>query len=343
MKLKNRTLILLLVIILLTNCEKKQDPTTSKQEVKKDSVRRVVPHELNEALKNPIQYDTLHMGEKHYIELSGGNLLKFSNLRYISIRGSKKINLKKLFIEISKLKKLKNLEFYGIFHQTLPSEIGLLTNLESIFFEETDFKYLPREIIYIKNLKHLFFEGMNFNRFKIDKAIGDSCNIYTIGLNRCSLKAIPEFVFRCKYLKSLILVGNKLKYLDNRIQEFENLESLILMGNRNFNYKLSFTSIFKLHNLKTVNLSFTGIKNIPDTIINWKKLEELWILDENLSSISTKILALKKLKYLFLIDNCSFFKDTKASKMILDSLCKMGTDVDILSANGKRYKYQIRN
>lgn len=92
-------------------------------------------------------------------------IIRMKNLRGIYLESNRQLNLTDLFIKLSKLKSLKELDLAHCSIVELPKEIGLLQNLKVLEIGANNFTSLPNEIKTLQKLRELIFTQGSYESF----------------------------------------------------------------------------------------------------------------------------------------------------------------------------------
>lgn len=134
--------------------------------------------------------------------------------------------LTKLPKSIGKLLNLKNLELHDNKLTELPDNLGNLMNLEKINLNNNKLKRLPESIGNLKNLRILWINHNNIDILPLSfKKL--RLELFSIGDNK--LEIFPDL--NGKYLTSIHITNNKLKYLPISIMNLDKLDRLFTWGN----------------------------------------------------------------------------------------------------------------
>ena len=305
--------------------------------------------DYNEALKSPLSVIKLDLKSDTHLKNIPASISLFTNLKVLKINNPNIINISK---NIGDLKALKNLVIgnnliinKGL--KTLPSSLSKLSSLfyinlnglPNLDFNSTfkfiahnkklkilalmnnNFTHLPEKIVVLKHVKWIFLgrnSHLNFTDVfnKLEKM-----DLERIGFAHSGLSEISKDILKLKTLKSIYLVGNKLKSIKilqalpklNRLLLDDNLFSKIefniktikvlsLADNKHLNITSLIHSILKSKKLSYLNLS--NIKEIPlnPYYIRNKSITELNISKNKLKEFPQFIYQLKALKKLTITD-----------------------------------------
>ncbi|WP_064197070.1 MULTISPECIES: leucine-rich repeat domain-containing protein [Emticicia] len=151
------------------------------------------------------------------------------------------------------------------------------------FLNQTKVSKLPKQLSSKFQLSFTIQIGKDLNRkpsktFISTISQAELCDrpdtVKTLMLNRLSLTEFPQVVFRFKNLEKLDLSNNYIVKVPKAIWSFKKLRFLSLSGNyvdyQSFKFKRN-------SHLKDLNLQFTGLDKIPKGLKKNKKLEILFI------------------------------------------------------------------
>lgn len=229
-------------------------------------------------------------------------------------------------INLSKIKKFKDLEGFSISWSTINSinpkvlkDLKKLKNLK-ILDIKGDFKIIPKAVLNISSLEVLSMEG---NQIKeISKNIVQLKNLRYLSLEGNKLKYIPDEISELSNLEYLDLSFNEISDIPISLQKLKKLELLDFASN---NLSLSSFPLFSFPHLKNLSLSFNNIKNFsfeggndflsefglngnqltqfPKGVTNLSSLTKLYLDNNKLSSIPSEIGNLTHLFHLYLNNN----------------------------------------
>ncbi|MCP4131884.1 MAG: WGR domain-containing protein [bacterium] len=243
------------------------------------------------------------------IEKIPAEIKNLANLEELYLHGCK---LKTLPPEIGELKKLTVLDISGNELESIPDEIGNLENLRVLHIKRNKAP-LPATISKLKNLEELSIRGSSNARFsEFPEQITDLKSLRILDISFNPFKSIPESISKLENLEELNM-DHSLGYLSAipNLTPLKNLKTLHYDGGMSNTedpcpgHSL-LENIFKLvqlehlyidrwgeHkiarkdlealppeigsmlNLKSIDLSFCGLKTLPQTFYNLKNLEHI--------------------------------------------------------------------
>lgn len=164
----------------------------------------------------------------------------------------------------------------------------------SIFDKGLD--VFPESILQLNNLKVLELSGHRFNSIPLE--ISKLTNLETLILCNNSLLDLPDSIGDLKSLQYLVLEISKLYSIPDAIGNLQNLKLIKL----NDNIKLPElpNSIWSLMNLEWLNLHNTSISYIPEIVDNLKNLRYLNISTDPGTNLPITLKNLKRLEELYL-------------------------------------------
>jgi Leucine-rich repeat (LRR) protein len=265
--------------------------------------------------------------EKGNITILG---LTACNLSYLPESIGELINLKKLYLNKSRLK-------------TLPKSIGNLTLLEILDLEQNEIYILPEEIGLCENLKEIYLQKSSLtalpesfgnlrliekaifrdNKLKnLPKSFKNLQNLQELDLNSCPLETFPEEILELKSLKILKLVNTKLKVIPEAIEKLTELETLILSNNQIKELPDSICNLKKLTLLDLGNNK--NLTKLPDSIGNLESLKSLTLTNNKLSSFPDSFTELQELGGLSIENNFFVEFPKEITKITNLSLIRLG-------------------
>ena len=123
----------------------------------------------------------------------------------------------------------------------------------------------------------------------------------TLDLFGNSIKEIPDWFYRLKYLEHLSLKNNKIKEFPTIVFTLENINFLNLAENQI--YDLSGNEFINLMNIEKVDISYNLITSIPTGKIDYPKCKILNLKGNKLGKFPTAISQVKTLERLHLSEN----------------------------------------
>ncbi|MFA6924715.1 MAG: ATP-binding protein [Bacteroidales bacterium] len=214
---------------------------------------------LEDALKNPLEVQTLNLSCKHFKELPV-EIEQFSNLEVLYAQNC---NLESLDnIDFEKLIKLKVLDLFRNNLKELPSSICSLKNLERLELANNKLTKLPECIGNLDSLTGLFIYENELT--ELPESIGHLCSIQTIAVNMNKLTKLPESIGNLNSLKQIGLSENKLTKLPESFGNLKNLEGLYIQSNELKELPKSFSNL----DLSSINISDNQLKTLPPSSKN---------------------------------------------------------------------------
>ncbi|RVW74930.1 Protein suppressor of npr1-1, constitutive 1 [Vitis vinifera] len=264
---------------------------------------------------------------KHLNLLSCGNLAKLPesicNLRSLetlilegcsNLEGFPKIN--------DDMENLKRLNLKETCIEKLPSSIGHLKALKHLdLFSCKSLRSLSESICNLSSLETLILEGCS-NLKGFPEIKDDMENLKRLDLSFTGIEELPSSIGRLKALQHLDLSSCKsLRCLSESICNLSSLETLILKGCSNLKGFLEIIDYMK--NLEHLDLSFTGIEELPSSIGRLKALQHLDLSScKSLRSLSESICNLSSLETLIL-EGCSNLKGFPEIKDDMENLKRL--------------------
>ncbi len=210
--------------------------------------------------------------------------------------------------EVFELTQLEVLNLSNNYHlTTLPAAIGRLQNLTSLDLSGNQLTILPDTITRLQNLTSLDLSDNQLTT--IPEAITQLQNLTSLHLGGNPLATLPEAITQLQNLTLLNLNATGLTTLPDSLCLLENLSELYIGVN---DFVTIPDSISKLHNLTKLVLVYCNLAFIPESIYELESLVQLYLgmlgtskgsYKNQIKEISPKILQLKNLKELNLMDN----------------------------------------
>ncbi|WKA11777.1 hypothetical protein VitviT2T_029244 [Vitis vinifera] len=200
------------------------------------------------------------------------SICNLSSLKTLILEGCSNL---KGFPEINDdMENLKMLDLSRTGIKELPSSIGHLKALKHLnLLSCGNLAKLPESICNLRSLETLILEGCS-NLEGFPKINDDMENLKRLNLKETCIEKLPSSIGHLKALKHLDLFSCKsLRSLSESICNLSSLETLILEGCSNLK---GFPEIKDdMENLKRLDLSFTGIEELPSSIGRLKALKHL--------------------------------------------------------------------
>ncbi|WKA11773.1 hypothetical protein VitviT2T_029242 [Vitis vinifera] len=204
----------------------------------------------------------------------------------------------------------------------VPSSIGHLKALQHLdLFSYESLRSLSESICNLSYLETLILVGCS-NLKGLPEIKDDMENLKRLDLSFTGIEELPSSIGRLKALQHLDLSYCKsLRSLSESICNLSSLETLILAECSNLK---GFPEIKDdMENLKRLDLSFTGIEELPSSIGRLKALQHLDLsYCESLRSLSERICNLSSLKTLILA-GCSNLKGFPEIKDDMENLKRL--------------------
>lgn len=282
--------------------------------------------ELNLGTEKSIE----QLGFNRFTPWRGNSRLKRLPIEICKLKSLKKLTLqlarfKTLPDEIGQLKSLEHLDLGWSQVTTLPPGIGGLTNLESIqlsFGTET----LPPEIGKLKRLKEISFAG-NLIHFpdtlgelrSLPSQIGDLRNLEQLDVSSTRLTELPPSIGKLKKLKRIDASRCKLTKIPNEISGLKSIEDLDFSDNQISQIPFS---IAELKTLKGINLGNNPLGGFPPAIERMSHLEHLILPSCGIKSFPKSLTEFSDLKVLDLGVVSSNFRNSLSEPNDIESLPK---------------------
>lgn len=176
-------------------------------------------------------------------------LAKQENHKYLYLE--KEIGTKNIELLIPFIKETNITTIYGqeIGLRAIPENISLLDKIETLVLSGNYIEKLDKNLFYLKNLKHL---KLQYNR----------------------IEELPDNFNTLKNLVELDLEKNKFSKLPRTFSELGNLQHLSLCNNRKLfeNPNNNLNVLNELKNIKTIDLRYNELSEIPDSLINKERV-----------------------------------------------------------------------
>jgi leucine-rich repeat protein SHOC2 len=139
----------------------------------------------------------------------GSEISRLENLEKINFGNNWKLNGKQVIISLSKLHKLKDLDFFGCRLDTIPIEIADFPALELLNLTRNpaiNFADLFKKLSSVKTLKHL---DISDNELAVlPREIGLLTSLERLVIGQNSISTLPDEFFNMANLKVLNVYGN---------------------------------------------------------------------------------------------------------------------------------------
>lgn len=222
--------------------------------------------------------------------------------RYISVIMS---NIGELPESLLKHKELKTLILSGISLRDLPVWIQQFPELSSL-----DLSY-----------------NHNLNIDTTLKRLAGIPGLEELGLRENQLDRIPGSIHRLKKLKALNVSGNQMRVLPIEFSRMENLERLSLDACKNLDVN-EVIQVLDAESIRYLSFYKTNIRELPNSIVQLKNLEELWLNYTGIQKLPTEFV-FKKLRVLGLAGNSiREIPDSFAGNRSLERLLFTGNELE---------------
>ncbi len=215
---------------------------------------------------------------------------------------------------IKDLTNLKVLTIENADFDNIPEEIYLIKNLEELRIDQNNIKIIPSTIEQLTNMKEFslwnnYIEVIHDSILKLDK-------LTKLNIGFGDINDFPEIIFKLLNLKDLSIGGGNFTTIPDSLGNMVNLEYLYIYNKFIETLPKSLTKLKKLkylalrcENLETlpefldelidledIEISFCPIREIPNSILNLKKLKSILYTyyEDNLSEKSKELI--KKLE-----------------------------------------------
>lgn len=204
----------------------------------------------------------------------------------------------------------QRLDVSGNYFPALPPPLLRLKDLRILILTDGSLEQLPTNWAALKQLKILDLTN-NVSLNKTPISIGQLKNLEELYLAQTGFDVFPVETNMLQHLRILDLGRTPLKMLPNNPTWEQTLQKLGLAGMKQLNWEVSFPILFRLKNLKELNLSGNNLPPLPEGFGAMQSLSMLDISANGLKQLPPDFANLKNLKHLILTDN-SFDEATKA-------------------------------
>ncbi|KAI3498356.1 hypothetical protein L1887_34129 [Cichorium endivia] len=197
---------------------------------------------------------------------------------------------------ICTLRHLKSLKLKScLLLEELPKDLGHLVSLEKLNLLSAHIRRLPDSVCMLKHLKSLKLESCGLLE-KLPEDLGQLVCLEKLNLLSARIRRLPDSICMLKYLKSLELEScGLLEKLPDDIGQLECLEKLILTKCVSLGDIPN--SICKMKRLRKLHLPFCSeVQKLPEELEGLECLEELNIKFTGISHLPQSISSLKGLR-----------------------------------------------
>lgn len=280
---------------------------------------------LSEALKNPSEVDSLVIESSEdmtFIEENPDEFRMLQNVVYLEI-GNVWIQSKTLPDAVFDLSELSHFQLqFNTCFETIPASIGNCKNLKTFVINEvgsgtlkhTPIKTLPVELYQCTALEEIVLNCTTIE--SIPEGIGALSNLKSLNISFYGDKnnplspfsELPSDLANCTELEELTLINTSFKTFSPAHQKLLNLKRVVIRGQRTaWSEKLitvpftDITTLSKLPGLEYVDLSCSGITEVPSLVKRWTNLTHLILADTRITSLPDELVNCTKLEYVNLI------------------------------------------
>lgn len=240
-------------------------------------------------------------------------LLKNFNVEILEISGS---SIGSLTPEIGALTSLVSLDLSSNSITDLPSTIGSLSKLESLILENNLIKELPPELTELNNLKELILTDNKLISLPSNFGQMESLEILDLKFN-VELIALPIDFANLRNLQVLLLSDNYpiKKDIPNFLAEVFKLRNLKQLELVNIGIEEIPSSIKQLKNLEDLDLHYNQLSDLPDELANLTSLKNLDICGNHFSKLPESIFELERLESIYAGENQIEYISPNISKL----------------------------
>lgn len=270
---------------------------------------------MEDALQDPENVTRLRLNARHLQQIPP-QVLSFSNLRELYLQENQLTNLpdsfglklpkleildlrdNRLFVFPVQLLQLRNLQYLNLSENQIaffPKDFAALQNLQILDIRGNRFAKIPPPVFQLKNLKYFFARGIPLDNFPTE--MQQLNKLQLLHLDNCRLRVFPQSILQLKKLERLVLSQNQLTLLPQGLDQLALLSHLNLSKN-----KISELQVLSgLRSLRNLNLSRNPVKVLPEILFD--KLTRLKALDisyTGLDQVPPQIGKLRELVWLVL-------------------------------------------
>lgn len=208
---------------------------------------------LPESIGGIVTLENIHITDCQLEELP--DALEMMNVRAIFLKNTSLSKLKPSFF---RQKKLNSLYIENAPLQEIPGELGSLKELYTLYLMDLPVTVLPASIGSLPKLEALYLNGCELETLPL--AIGDLPHLHQLVLTDTKLSKLPTTINDLPILRTLNLNGCQFTSFPAALKNNSTIVDLQLKGNPMT--ALSNHEMGVLSNLKTLNISQTGISNL---------------------------------------------------------------------------------
>jgi len=233
------------ILLLISSCGNKKRNTDDSSQAKKDSIDAASKNPSTEKLPadwSDFYYcDNLDSALKypdkvHHLDLRNYNIkklpeeiIKLTKIEDIGFYWCYNFDWADVFIKLSKLRTLKQIDIADCCVRKLPKEISKLKQIRRFFCgRDSCLTSIPSEITQLDSLHELSIGG-TFSIFP--KQVLDLKNLKVLNFGCCGLKELPNNIDKLQNLDTLNVYGNKIKELPKTIINLRKLKVLNINSN----------------------------------------------------------------------------------------------------------------
>lgn len=175
-------------------------------------------------------------------------------------------------------------EKWGNYIREIPTGVYELKKLIILVADRTNLESISYRIRNLENLEYLSLADGKLR--SLPKEIGSLKNLIGLDLSDNQIELLPDQIGNLTNLKYLNIEGNYLRYsIAKVLKELRNLEFLsITLSDQYYGLEETITALSELPNLKVLHIRYSGLKTLPKSFANFKKLNQLslrgnWNLD----------------------------------------------------------------